>query len=305
METMAFMFDAEPLRGDTQGLKGIAREFVQILRRDYGLDTQIESFVTVEGDSTRPDNMGPRIPAAELAQQHDVVFSVYQKDSALHHNITSLNENRRHQSRGKQLVAHSLTPEDLDEQAALFDKRFSKVKGPLIAVFLTNFGFDLRPWDKLVENNPGATIFLVPSHRTSTERKQHIDMHRKLRKRMKETGGAVYSFDYKWRDIPGAFNPYKALLKRADYLVLDGTSTSMRSEALFLGREMNDLHTGKPLCDKRVRPDDGLQKIAQREVKTYLGKKYGVLQTAFQRMAVKAGIRPSLPAYDGPVPPRP
>ncbi|MEB2344147.1 MAG: mitochondrial fission ELM1 family protein [Deltaproteobacteria bacterium] len=150
---------------------------------------------------------------------------------------------------------HRVTPERLQEAAALWEERLAHLPRPRVVVLAGGpsgpYPFDARSGARLARDasalaaRAGGSLLVTTSARTPREA---IDALFR--------GVSVPSFLYRWR--PGdPDNPYFGFLGLADQLVVTGDSVSMMTEACVTGRPVFLFDTGEGRFSMRERDEAG------------------------------------------------
>lgn len=244
---MAYIGDDTPHRGDSKAAIGLGKLVAEMVGGRY---------VYVDQAMLKKHFKDTRDIASQLKQYMeengcpDIVIGTHSTtvrdlaakpptliESQINESISARSSNARG------LVSHHLTKELLGEKAREFDKRYPNIKGPLVAVMIGGYAYELRKSlkkiSKIAAHYPDITFFVCPSRRTealhytrtvASLRKQSITSSFR---RLFNRGSGVHVLSTSWKSAAQAYNPYLGLLGRADHIVILGDSGSICSEALF------------------------------------------------------------------------
>lgn len=142
----------------------------------------------------------------------------------------------------KGFVPHHINTAMLAHEGAEFRRRSPGLRGPLIAVFLTEgFGIDTQtPMDLLAEacaDYSESTVFFCPYRYTSDH--HYHNVLTAFRCALIDRGVGKDEVDIISPAFNAPYNPYLGLLAEADHRIMLGYSPSICSENMAAGRQMH------------------------------------------------------------------
>lgn len=249
---LSYIGSDDPLRGDSQAVKGMGRSFarktgrswqylddagVATLYPDHPLDEAYKRFFADHGE-----------PEIVFANERNLQGSSFASSYIIRGNNEELS--RLYNPDLPSLVPHHHTESSLEDAGVTFRRHYPDLVKPLIALMHIETG--LRHHDLAeriatmlqAENTEDATIFLCGTRRTPVT--AQTDLLTALRKQIAKTGLNIRVKNY----LLGAafnrnddYNPYAGLIASADHFILSGESKSIVSECLFSGKSVMTFNT--------------------------------------------------------------
>lgn len=255
----AYSGSDEATRGDTHGTRGIARRVATLLDgRVMHVDAAMlrENFADTQDISRRVARLAARDGQPDIIMgtkilgevPRTVLDSATLRLSQVNEELSSLTRLRKAPlEMFNNLVAHHLTPEILAAAGEEFRIRYPAAEeGTLLAVQCAGLGAcDVGTLaQKIVASmahESTGTVFVCPCHRT-VESMQDLLLScldealaaRGLQDRVKVETVRFAALRYD----RNAYNPYVGLLARADHIIVAGSSHSLVSEALAVGKRV-------------------------------------------------------------------
>lgn len=258
-------------RGDNRGYVGIGKTMAKKLGADY---QQYDAANTSLPDGYIPDIIvGPDLLGFSASGAYQTYFkmnewSVEQRDKGLY-----------------PAVPHEITPDILETEGQAFRARYPTDK-PIIGIILAGndlYDLDSTGFKKSLGELDSAMIFLCPMSRTREAfRLKVVEMMQREYPHFD-----IHSVSYE--ECVADYNPYFGLLDQAQYLILDGASSSVETEILttgkpihatsdeycvaqFLGDKYIHLDRGERLSDLRFDPAEipnATELVAEQEIEKY------------------------------------
>lgn len=251
---LSYIGSDDPLRGDSQAVKGLGRSFADKTGRDWhylddariaelypdlNRDDAYDRFFTDQGEAeivlTNSRNLSERdFPSSYLINgNNEELAQLYNPDLP-------------------SLVPHHHTEASLAQAGQKFAQSFPGLAGPLIALMHIQTGlrhFDLA--ERVVtmlkaEGHEKATIFICGTRRTPVTAQNDLltALRHEIRKSGFADGIAVKNYllgpEFNRSED---FNPYAGLIASADHFILAGESKSIVSECLFSGKTVMTFNT--------------------------------------------------------------
>ncbi len=238
---VAFIGQDEPLRGDSKGAIGVARQVAQMLggRYEY-VDAQ-----SLSQKFNQKSGYDAQLKAyAQQVAHVDIIIGNQSADLSAHLRVKPLLEESRwneaysnaRSNNGQGLVSHDLTDAALIDAGLVFRDKVKNIRGSLIGVMLGGAlasGADtaVRKMSVMAERmGHDVTFYLCPSLRSGVMYERYMSYLKEMAK-YSRINMQVIGEDY--ATITAGYNPYHGLLDQADHLVMVGESGSLTSEALY------------------------------------------------------------------------
>lgn len=212
----------------------------------------------------------------------------------------------------KDFVPHHINTAMLAHHGAEFRKRSPDLRGPLIAVFLTEgYGIDTQTPMNLLANACAdyseSTVFFCPHRRTSDQ--HYHSIFTAFRCALIDRGVGKDDVDIISHAFNAPYNPYLGLLAEADHRIMIGYSPSICSENMAAGRRMH-VFTGNAVAEtdytKRfdsarqitgdkviLPPRDVTEMVARQIVESF--NRHARARTALETAAPQAPLKIAVP----------
>jgi len=239
---VAYIGKDDPLRGDSKGAVGVARQVAKMLGGGYDyVDAQSlsQKFNQISGYDAQLKAYARQMQYADIIIGHEAksLSAKFSAQPVITEDRWNESYSAARSNNGQGLVAHDLTDAALAEAGLVFQNKVENIHGSLIGVLLggvISSGVDTaaRSMSVMAERmGHDVTFYLCPSRRTGGMYDHYISYLKKMAK-YSRIDMQVMGMPYE-EIANGGYNPYLGLLDQADHLALLGESGSLISEALY------------------------------------------------------------------------